>query len=323
MNNPYITQPQILFTPGKGDPYVTRLCDWIVMGEIPSDISIIGVPLSKSSISFSGAHTHPTVFRQLWSSFQTYNWDEDINFEDKLTAVDLGDVKMHITDILQCHENIREASRLVWKQYPVTTPIFIGGDHSITYPIITGLVQDTKKRMGLIQFDAHLDVRDTTYGGPSNGTPIRNLIEHGILLGENIVTIGLRSFANSPHYRKYAEEKGITLFSSNQVKQNGIQEILKQTMDYLQPKVDMVYVTFDIDVMDQSYVPGVPAIGPNGLAPQDVLWAAKTLGAWVKVKSMDMVCVDPTRDVRDMTTRIALHVFLEFISGRYMLKSKW
>lgn len=313
----YIQKPPFLYTAGKGDPFVTRLSEWIqqeVQSEQSYDFAILGVPLSKSSISFSGAHSHPAQFRQLWSSFTTYNFDEDIDLTS-LSAVDLGDVKMHVTDILQCQQNIEEAIFEAASRFANTLPIVIGGDHSITYPALKGLLRAKPQRIGLIHFDAHLDVRDTLYGGPSNGTPMRSLLETETLRGEDMVTIGLRSFANSREYRQYAEQKGMTLFTANQVRKQGMEEILQWAMRYLEAKCDAIYVTFDVDVMDQSVVPGVPAMGPAGLPAIDLFSSAFTLGKSQSVIGMDMVCVDPTKDVRDMTSRVALHLFLHFASG--------
>ncbi|MBO8162809.1 MAG: agmatinase family protein [Brevibacillus sp.] len=315
----YIGAPPLRFTPGKGDPYVTRLSDWITPdlprdGEQP-DLLLIGVPLSKSSISFSGAHSHPQQFRQLWSSFTTYDMDEDIDLS-ALSAVDLGDVKMHITDIARCHRNIEEALCEVTTRF-TGRPILIGGDHSITYPAVQGLRRTRQQRIGLIQFDAHLDVRDTSYGGSSNGTPIRSLIETEVVRADDIVTIGLRSFANSREYRQYAEQKGVTLFTARHVRQTGMKQVLSWAIDYLSEKCDAIYVTFDVDVMDQSIVPGVPAIGPAGLTAEELFYSARELGRHHKVIGMDIVCVDPTKDLRDVTSRVALHLFLHFASGCY------
>ncbi|WP_409175228.1 arginase family protein [Brevibacillus fortis] len=106
-----MTQPPFRFTQGKGDPYVTRLFEWVEQTFQPGeayDFAVIGVPLSKSSISFSGAHAHPLQFRQLHSSFTTYNFDEDIDLSSS-RAVDLGDVAMHVTDIACCQKNIESA----------------------------------------------------------------------------------------------------------------------------------------------------------------------------------------------------------------------
>lgn len=312
----YLTQPLLRHAQGKGDPYVTRLSEWVEQTYQPGeayDFAIIGVPLSKSSISFSGAHAHPLQFRQLLSAFTTYNLDEDVDLAS-LRAVDLGDVAMHVTDIARCQKNIESALEEVTARVSAT-PIIIGGDHSITYRTIAGINRAKPQRIGLIQFDAHLDVRDTAYGGTSNGTPMRSLIESETVRGEDIVTIGLRSFANSREYRQYAEAKGMTLITAGQVRQRGIGAVVAEALSYLEAKCDAIYITFDVDVMDQSVVPGVPAIGPAGLSSVDLLSAAHAVGRSPKVIAMDMVCVDPTKDVRDMTSRVALHLFLHFATG--------
>jgi formiminoglutamase len=311
----HLTPPALQYAGGKGDPYVTTIAEWIEKPESNNsyDLCILGVPLSKSSISFSGAHLHPTTFRKLWSSFTTYNWDLDLDFTMLRTA-DFGDVAMHVTDIAACHQNILETMQEVTKNFSQTFPITVGGDHSITAPLVKGRKAANGKRIGIIQFDAHLDVRDLHYGGPSNGTPIRNLIESKTVRGEDIVTIGIRNFANSRLYRDYTEEKGIHVISQKQVQTRGMESILGEAMERLEP-CEEVYVTFDIDVLDQYIVPGVPAIGPQGLTTDQLFSSAYTLGAWSKVAAMDMVCVDPSVDFRDVTSRVSLHLFLHFVSG--------
>ncbi len=315
----YIGQSSLVYTAGKADPYSTSIAKWIkTTSEIGShyDLCVVGIPLSKSSISFSGSHSHPQIFRKVWSSFTTYHWDEDIDLQD-MSVVDLGDVKMHVTSIEQCHQNIQAAALEVKNNLPHTFPVFVGGDHSTTAAVVKGLKQAKDQRIGIIQFDAHLDVRDMSYGGASNGTPMRNLIESRTVKGEDIVNIGLRPFANSKEYRKYAEETGYPLFSMNQVRTQGFQQIVAWAKEYLGTKCDQVYVTFDIDSFDQSITSGVPAIGPAGFQTEEIFDAAFQLGQWEKTMAMDMVCVDPTTDVRDMSTRVSVHVFLHFISGFY------
>lgn len=311
----HVNPPVFQYAGGKGDPFVTTIAEWIEKPQADTvyDLCVLGVPLSKSSISFSGAHLHPAAFRKLWANFTTYHWDFDIDFT-KLRAVDFGDVAMHVTDILKCHQNIQETMQEITSAYPKTFPITVGGDHSITAPLVKGRKAANGKRIGIIQFDAHLDVRDMQHGGPSNGTPIRNLVETETVRGEDIVTIGIRNFANSRFYREYAEEKGIHVYSSHQVHSRGIESVVAETMELLE-HCEEVYVTFDIDALDQSFVPGVPAIGPQGLKSDQLFASACTLGAWSKVAAMDMVCVDPSVDLRDISSRISLHVFLHFVAG--------
>ncbi|SHE77466.1 formiminoglutamase [Seinonella peptonophila] len=313
--------PSIRLSGGSADPFSTNLAEWIrpVKQDQEYDLCLMGVPLSKSSISFSGAHLHPQQFRKCWTSFTTYNWEQDIDLKP-LRIADLGDIEMHITDIAQCHQNIYEANLSVQRAYPEAVSIAVGGDHSITAPLVKAIVEATGARIGIIQFDAHLDVRDLSYGGASNGTPMRNLIESNTIRGEDIVTIGLRNFANSRQYRDYAEQHGMNLVSQREVQQAGIETIIAQAMAILDQKCDQIYVTFDIDVLDQSVVPGVPAIGPQGLLPVELFESAYILGKWEKVQAIDFVCVDPSVDFRDASTRVSLHIFLHFLSGFYRRK---
>jgi formiminoglutamase len=303
------------FAGGKSDPFVTTIAEWIEQPQADAlyDLCVLGAPLSKSSISFSGAHLHPSTFRKLWTNFTTYHWDLDLDFTE-IRAADFGDVAMHVTDITTCHQNIQHVMQEVTTHHSRIFPITIGGDHSITAPLVKGRKAANGKRIGIIQFDAHLDVRDMNYGGPSNGTPIRNLVESETVKGEDIVTIGIRNFANSRSYRDYVEEKGIHVISAKQVHTNGIDSVLTEAMGRL-AACDEVYVTFDIDALDQSIVPGVPAIGPQGLTTDHLFSSAYALGTWSKVSAMDMVCVDPSVDLRDVTSRISLHLFLHFVSG--------
>lgn len=316
----HLNPPALQYHGGKGDPFVTTVAEWIEkpQANISYDLCVLGAPLSKSSISFSGAHLHPMTFRKLWSNFTTYHWDSDLDLT-KLRTADFGDIAMHVTDIAACHKNIQETMQEVTASFPQTFPITVGGDHSITAPLVKGRKAANGKRIGMIQFDAHLDVRDMSYGGPSNGTPIRNLVESETVKGEDIITIGIRNFANSRLYRDYIETKGIHVISARQVHEQGMESVITEAMKRLE-SCEEVYVTFDIDALDQSIVPGVPAIGPQGMTTDQLFFSAYALGAWSKVAAMDMVCVDPSVDLRDATSRVSLHLFLHFVAGRCQQK---
>lgn len=324
MSFSYIQSPAFRYVKRKADPYVTSLAEWIESEYQPKDydLAILGVPLSRSSITLSNAFLHPQKVRELFANFSTYNMEEDVDLAP-MSVLDVGDVKMHITDVSICHEHIEKAILELKEKLPSALPIMLGGDHSITFPILKGLQQHyAGKRIGLIQFDAHLDVRDTEYGGRSNGTPIRSCIENEVIRGEDIVTIGLRSFANSKAYRDYAVDKGMSLYTSRDVKQQGMNTILEKELARLSSTCDYIYVTFDVDVLDQSLVPAVPAIGPNGLSGEDLFYAARLLGEHKQVIGMDMVCVDPSRDLRDVTSRVSVHFMLYFMSGVFQQKQQ-
>lgn len=275
-----------------------------------ADVVILGVPLSRSSISASGASEFPDAFRRAWKGFSTYNLDEDVDLSE-LAALDAGDVPMHVTDIRKCQENIVEASALLHHHFPDAKICAIGGDHSITAMMVKGLKKEKPaEKIGILQFDTHFDLRDMSDNGPSNGTPMRNLIESGIVEAANMYNIGLHGFFNSKDLKKYADEKGVNYFTLRETRKKGIEATVLQCLEELSEKVDTIYLTVDMDVLDIAYAPGVPASTPGGMTSAELLEGVRTAGRHNKVKAMDIVCLDPLKDtLAQPTVKLGTHVF--------------
>lgn len=317
-----INPPEIIRRSNWRDRYETKVNQWITPwdGTEEIEVGIIGAPLSKAAISFSGAFATPNQLRLLFPTLSTYNVDEDIDLST-LKVRDLGDIPMHVTNVLQCHQNIEDAMTELSQNFPNIFPILIGGDHSVTAPSLRGFCKRYQGNVGLIQFDSHFDVRNLEDGGPSNGTPIRQLLEYGTLKGENIVQIGIHNFTNSKAYRDYVKEQGITFFTSRDVHRQGIETIMEQAIAIASRNTEAIYVTVDIDVLDQAYAPGAAAVVTAGMSTWDLLDGVRMLGEVEKVKGLDIVCVDPSQDLRQATVRTAANVILEFLTG-YAKRSK-
>ncbi|NHC41978.1 agmatinase family protein [Bacillus sp. MM2020_1] len=281
-----------------------------------TDFVVVGVPLSRSSISASGASEFPESFRRAWKGFTTYNLDEDIDLSE-MTAVDVGDVPMHVTDIRRCHDNIIAASTALHQHFETSKICAIGGDHSITAMMIKGLHHARPdEKIGILQFDTHFDLRDMSDNGPSNGTPMRNLIESGIVEGSNMYNIGLHGFFNTKDLKKYADEKGVNYFTLRETRKKGIEETVGACLEELAAKVDTIYLTVDMDVLDIAYAPGVPASTPGGMTTEELLEGVLAAAKHPKVKAMDIVCLDPLKDtLAQPTVKLGTHVFLTFLSG--------
>jgi formiminoglutamase len=318
-----IKPPEVIRRSNWRDRYETKVNHWITPwdGVEKIDVGIVGAPLSKAAISFSGAFGTPNALRLLFPTLTTYNVDEDIDLSH-LSVKDLGDISMHITDVLQCHQNIEEGLTELATRFPEIFPVVIGGDHSITCPSVKAFKKKFQGEIGLIQFDSHFDVRNLDDGGPTNGTPIRNLIESGTLKGENIVQIGIHNFTNSKPYRDYVEEKGITFYTSRQVHREGIDSILNKAIEKVSRNTEAIYVTVDIDVLDQAYAPGAAAVVAAGMSSWDLLDAVTILGEQDKVLGLDIVCVDPMQDIRQSTVRTAAYVLLHFLTGYAKRRAK-
>lgn len=281
--------------------------------------TIIGVPLSKPSISHSGASFTPGVVRKLFQSYSTYAVEGEVDLRDSTVLMDAGDIHMHATDIKESYRRIEETVTTILGKNKECIPLFIGGDHSISYSTLKAMNEVKSRRIGVIQFDAHHDLRNTEDGGPTNGTPFRRLLEAGVLKGEHLVQVGIRNYSNSAYYHQYAMENSIKVYTMADVKKHGIVEVIRETVDNLKDKVEHIYLSIDIDVLDQAHAPGCPAIGPGGMTSEQLLEAIYLLGKEPSVCGLDIVEIDPTIDFRDMTSRVAVHCLLEFLRGRSVL----
>src|SRR6266511_4391754 len=205
-------------------PELVRLSHWIRPWDFaePIDVGITAVPIARAAIKPVSAHQGPNALREGRFFFTTYSIDY---------GVDIGDLEIPLWDIVEAHENIYVAARGLLAHEPRFFPIFVGGDHSMTRPIVRALheARPELERVGLVQFDAHIDCQNFDDGGPHNGTPIRGIIEDDNGVDpRNIVQIGISGFVNAEHYRHYlVEEQGGTIFSTRDVARRGIDAVLK------------------------------------------------------------------------------------------------
>lgn len=283
---------------------------------------LLGLPLSKSSISHSGASFTPDTIRHMLSSYTTYSVHTDVDLSS-IRLFDAGNVGMHVTDIEESQRRIRKAASAVLGSYEPNCTFFLGGDHSVTCPLVQGiydsflLKRDKDRRIGIIQFDAHHDLRFRDQGGPSNGTPFRGLLESESIQGNELIQLGIRDFSNGKTYTEYAHQQNISLYTMQDIEQNGIIHCLSNALQHLKNQgIDWIYVSLDMDVMDQAFAPGCPAIGPGGMDTRELLHAIRYLAKQNEVKALDIVEIDPTLDVRDMTSRLAAQVLLHFLASR-------
>ncbi|WP_079528987.1 agmatinase family protein [Halobacillus hunanensis] len=318
---PLLDRPSMIWTKQTDKTTDLKVHEWIetVGDSLPNwqnyDVTILGVPLSKSSISTSAASDNPDAMRQVWKSFGTYNLDEDIDLAT-LKAIDLGNVKQHATDISYTHQQIGQAMTAMRKHHPHTFPVVMGGDHSITAMLIKGWKQaHPDETVGILQLDTHFDLRDLNVFGPANGTPIRNLIESGTVEGQHVHNIGLHGFFNAKELKDYADETGVHYTTMKQTRKKGVDTVIKRALEKLNDQVDTIYLTVDMDVLDITHNPAAPAATPGGMYTEELFEAVQIAGEHPKVKAMDMVCLDPRKDVGEMAVKSAVHTMLSFLTG--------
>lgn len=299
------------------DPNETRMLDIIDCwtGEPGPAIALVGIPFDSAVLGRKGAKGGPRKIRDSIRYFKAYDWELDFWFGDR-KVFDFGDVITDAETIRASHKNIFETTCKIAKRG--FTVISLGGDHSISYPAVKGIYEaHDQKKMGLINIDAHLDVREAVNGKISSGTPFRFILENEIVQGENFVEIGIRNFANARSYRRYVEEKGGTIFTVDMIKKQGLSNILKEAINQISKQTEITYISVDMDGLDQIYAPGVSAPTPNGLSPYEVAKIMHEIIKETKVVGMDIVELNPVYDTSDITAINAASFICRFVSSFY------
>ena len=296
--------------PAFADPNVRRAADWLAAGtEDNPGLLVVGAPYAGGSISRAHTDQAPEAVRRALERFTTFSSDFDTSL-DHLNALDVGNLPRAIAvpvDEFQMH--VEEVLRSIRAQS--TAPIAVlGGDNSITVGCFRGSGADA-----LITFDAHHDVRDPTESGPTNGSPVRQLIEGG-LAGGRVVQIGIHGFSNAAPYARYAADAGIGVVPVGNVRALGPDAVVEDTLQKLEASgAHRIWVDVDLDCMERAFAPGAPASMPGGLHPSDLIRAAFRLGHSPLVTGLDITELDPTVDVAESTVRAACAVLLSFAAG--------
>lgn len=291
------------------DPYWPRADVWLAQDHPDPDIAVVGVPSSRASLSPSRADLAPLAMRDRLARFSTFHGEWGIDF-GQIAVRDLGNWPVSEADR---HRLIDLVQELADRLPPVDLTIFLGGDNAITRPLVRSASANLS-RVGVLTFDAHHDVR-TLELGPTNGNPIRGLVDEDGLPGENVIQIGIHSFANSSQYRSYCDENGIGVVTIVDIERSGIGAVVSGALDSLAERCDAIYVDVDIDVLDSAFAPACPGSRPGGMTPRDLAEGVRSSAQHPLVKWVDFVEVDAEADPDGATLDMMAHLFLAAVAG--------
>jgi formiminoglutamase len=295
---------------GRVDRRWPTAADWLAggAGERDVDLAVLGVPTFATSISQTGAHATPAAVRRALGKLSTWCASRRLDLGETVAPWDRGDVEDPDVPV-EGEWRVRIAASTAAAKARLL--IALGGDNSLTYPVMAGVFGDDLPRAGLVTLDAHHDLRE----GRSNGTPVRDLIEAG-LPGEQVVQVGIADWANSRSYATEAHARGVTVIERSTVAERGVESCLREAFDVAGSAGGGLYVDLDLDVADRSVAPGCPASLPGGLSAAEILAAAHLAGADPRVRAIDIAEVDATRDSEDgRTVRLAALCLLEAAAG--------
>src|SRR5690625_3346594 len=170
---------------GKGafvDRYTTRASELLKPYESGAKgaYGLVGLPLSKTSLSHSGASFAPGAIRVALASYTGYSGEKGANLTEEI--IDFGDVYLSPTNLIEYQHTLSRALVDVFEAEVASNDFFLRGDHGVSYAAIKAYAEH-QGNVGVIQFDAHHDLRNTEDGGPTNGTPFRQLLTDKIEIG--------------------------------------------------------------------------------------------------------------------------------------------
>ncbi|MER8608245.1 agmatinase [Mesorhizobium sp. M1233] len=275
------------------------------VGEI--DVGIVGVPFDLGTLYRVGSRHGPISIREQSRPIKPVNFHTKVAPYEIARIADLGDAPVHPLSIDLSFETITSWFNQI--KYHGVRPLVLGGDHTLSLPVLRGLARDGA--VGLIQFDAHSDTSDETRGMKiSHGTPFRRAIEEGLLDPKRIVQIGLRGNAITVDDNAWAREVGITSITMDDFEERGRAAVIESARAVVGNLP--TYATFDIDGLDAVYCPGTGVPEPGGFTMRDALVILRSLQG-IDVIGADVVEVCPPLDVADATARNAAYLAFEML----------
>jgi agmatinase len=192
----------------------------------------------------------------------------------------------------------------------------IGGDHSITLPILRALAAHYGAGgFSVIHFDTHADTGDIDADGPlpDHGQPFSRAVEEGVLLGRNIVQIGLRGCWPFPREFDRMREQGFRWYTMAQVDELGLRTVLDEAIGQVRERAPRTYLTVDVDSMDPAFAPGTGTPEMGGLTSRELLALVRALPP-DQIVAADLVEVSPPYDHAEITSLAAATLGYEITS---------
>ena len=308
----------------SGDPLDNPVGRWLESGPAEPDMALVGIPFDGATVvpSRKGAAGGPAEVREALGDLNCYNMSLDIDFSELISGRDLGNVPIAADDTVgKVHHRVSEMLTPVIKKS--STTVTIGGDDSLCFAATRGLCHATKGQVGVIGFDAHLDMRVLYNEETSSGSSYRRIFDElkGRVRPENMVIIGINGWFASKEYARYAREKGVTVITGDQVYARGIEDVMQEAIAKATDNTDAVYVNFDVDVLDQHYAPGKVMRNPGGMRGRDAYVAVRLLGEVPKVRLFALNEVNAKRDISRFTALVGASVIGYFWAGLALRKS--
>lgn len=283
-------------------------CPWDANPE-NADIALIGIPYSGGNAVERGQYLAPRALRNTSMGYRRISRGTRINPFELCKIHDLGDVPL--PNILHPEKSAADIQNFYKKVYGAKCiPISIGGDHSITLPILRAFKSiNPHEQIAMIHFDSHTDSY-LDMGGTFEhaGACFRLAVDESIINPKHSLQLGIRGPVASLSQDDFSYQAGYRVISTEEFFSLGVEATIKEIRKIVGNL--RAYISVDLDVLDPAYAPGVadPEIG--GWSPIQLIKVIQGCRG-LNIMGSDIVCFCPRRDPAEITALAASEVFLE------------
>lgn len=252
-----------------------------------------------------GAKTAPDYIRKVLANLP-------VHFSEQIKLVDAGNITTNGYDLESAQEALSFAVQKIRNLNGF--PLLLGGGHEITYGHFKGL-SHTGRTIGVINIDAHLDMRPLVDGKGNSGTGFYQLNQELLAAGDKLyyLAIGVQEIANTKGLIQYAESQSVEIIYGNELHSDNLLHV-KTKIETFANQVDELYLTIDMDAFAAAFAPGVSAVALDGIIPDYTFY--EMLGYLFqhpKLVSMDIAELNPRLDLDERTAKLAANFIFHFL----------
>jgi len=270
------------------------------------DVALFGVPMDLGVTNRNGSRFGPRALRAI-ERVGPYNDALDCAPVFEMAVADIGDVPMQSRfDLAQSHVDIEAFVAGIVSEGVI--PMAVGGDHSISHPILKAV--GANGPVGMIHIDAHCDTGGSYEGEKfHHGGPFRNAVLEGVLDPERTIQIGIRGAAK--YIWEFSEISGMTVIEAASISEAAIPDIIRRARDVIGD--GPTYFSFDIDSLDPAFAPGTGTPEVGGLTTREAMAIIRGMKG-ANLVGGDVVEVAPAYDPTTNTAQNGAQMLFEILS---------
>ncbi len=274
------------------------------------DIGIVGIPFDGGLTCRTGARYGPREVRNQSSLMRDINVVTNSRPYEMCRVADMGDVRFkNILNLDNAYLDIHKHFQAIAASQVI--PLSVGGDHSVTYPILKALGARYEEPIAIIHIDSHTDTWAEFQGSKfHHGAPFRLAADEGLIDPKRTVQIGIRGGQNVTEGLDYSRDKGMRLITIEEFDDLGWQKVAEETLKIVGDRP--TYITFDVDGLDPVFAPGTGTPESGGITMREAQRLIREF-AGVNFAGGDVVEIAPSLDPSGITALNGATILFEIL----------